>query len=45
MAKGQSLCHILSTLRHESGPSTTFNPHGSTMRVFFENQQAIYLRF
>lgn len=45
MAKGQSLCHILPTLRHESRLSTTFNPHGSTMRVFFEKWQAFYLRF
>ena len=45
MAKGQPLCHILPTLRHENGLSTTFNPHGSTMRVFFENRQAFYMRF
>ena len=45
MAKGQALCHILLTFRHENGSSTTFNPHGSTMRIFFENWQPLYLRF
>lgn len=44
-AKGLSLCRILQTLHHENGLSTTFNPHESTMRVFFEKWRAIYLRF
>ena len=33
------------TLCHESGLSTTFRPQGSTIAGFFENRQAVYLRF
>lgn len=32
-------------LRHEKGLSTTFKPQGSTIVGFFENRQAVYLRF
>lgn len=33
------------TLCHEKGLSTTFRPQGSTIAGFFENRQAVYLRF
>jgi hypothetical protein len=32
-------------LSHESGPSTTFGPRGSTIAAFLENLQAVYQRF
>ena len=32
-------------LSHESGPSTTFGPQGSTIAAFSENRQAVYLLF
>ena len=33
------------TLRHGKGLSTTFRQQGSTIACFFENRQALYLRF
>ena len=32
-------------LCHEKGPSTTIGSQGSTIADFFENRQALYLRF
>ena len=33
------------TSRHETGPSTTFNPIPLTITAFYEKPQAFYLRF